>query len=445
MSFSDTKRLLPELLAPVGNADQLDAAILYGADAIYVGGAMSLRAARNFTDENLDIIRQRTRHANMSLYYCCNAFPRPHTWRTAVASLEAAALAEVDAFIIADTGLITFALKHFPHIPVHVSTQANTCNAHTVRFWHDQGVKRINLARELRLAEIYSIRKECPETEIECFVHGAQCLAISGHCLLSAWLNNRPANSGKCTQPCRFEYRAMPKSTLVLEEALRHQKNKGQELWHVTQGNEGFSAIWSPNDLCLLPFVPWFIRQGIHSLKIEGRMRNGVYVAQVLEAYKAAYKLAGEREHSGDDSTAFAHTLRWRTHWKTAIEELMHTLSDCSSRPLDSGFFLPQNTMYGARIHSTQQNRPHRTDRTLARVEERLGANSWRICVRGLWDSGRSVQILLPGGERPALISGHYTLEDHKQSWSDTLHSGTEGILHCELADIPQGVYVVCS
>ncbi len=241
----ETNVILPELLAPVGSMDQLEAAILYGADAVYLGGSASLRAGRPFSAEDLALARQKTREAGVSLFFCCNAFPRQHQMSSALENLALGAAAEVDAYIIADAGVFSLARKHFSHIPVHLSTQANTCNAASVAFWHAQGAERVNLARELRFAEIHAIAKACPQVELECFVHGAQCLAISGQCLLSAWLNNRPANAGQCTQPCRFEYRPMPGASLAVEEKLR----SGEEIFEITQGEEGFSAFWSPEDL----------------------------------------------------------------------------------------------------------------------------------------------------------------------------------------------------
>ncbi len=439
MSCNDTEGTsksvkVPELLAPVGSMDQLDAALLYGANAIYVGGTMSLRATRSFTGENLELVRARTREAGVSMYYCCNAYPRPHTWHAAEASLEAGAQAGVDAFIIADPGLVAFAKKHFAHIPIHLSTQANTCNIGTVRFWQDLGVSRVNLARELRLSEVYAIRRACPDVELECFVHGAQCLAISGHCLLSAWLNNRPANAGECTQPCRFEYRAMQGSVLVVEEAMRSKQNIADELWHVTQGREGFSAFWAPEDLCLLPFAHWFMRQGINSLKIEGRMRTGVYVAHVLEAYKKALKFYADKgEHA-----SYSEAARWRLGWKEERQALVEELAQWSSRPLGSGFFMP----YWQRKRIEPRRSADGHSPVLARVEECVRPGSWRISVRGQWDSNHRAQVFVPGGERPLLTPGHYTLENHQQVWADVLHSGTEGMLHCELEDIPIGAYI---
>ncbi len=425
---------IPELLAPVGNVDQLDAALLYGANAIYVGGTMSLRATRFFTGDALEAVRARTREVGVAMYYCCNAYPRPHTWHAAVDSLEAGAHVGVDAFIIADPGLVAFAQKNYPHIPIHLSTQANTCNADTVRFWQDLGVTRVNLARELRLSEIYAIRRDCPDIELECFVHGAQCLAISGHCLISEWLNNRPANAGECTQPCRFEYRAMPSSILVVEEAMRSKKSALDEVWHVTQGREGFSAFWAPEDLCLLPFVPWFMRQGINSLKIEGRMRTGVYVAHVLEAYKRVLHYHANRgEHA-----SYTDAARWRLAWKGECQKLIEELTLWASRPLSSGFFMP----YWQKKRVEPRRAPSNHSPVLARVEECIQPGSWRISVRGQWDSAHKAQVFLPGGERPQLIPGRYTLENHHNTWADILHSGTEGTLHCELENIPAGAYI---
>ncbi len=426
MSFFATKNVktpIPQLLAPVGNEEQLDAALIYGADAVYLGGSMSLRASRFFSEKSLALARLRTREAGVEMFFCCNAFPRPHTWREATVSLEAGAKAEVDAFIIADAGLIAFAQRHFPHIPIHLSTQANTCNAQSVLFWQEQGISRVNLARELRLTEILAIRRACPDMEIECFVHGAQCLAISGQCLLSAWLNDRPANEGQCTQPCRFSYKAMPESVLVVGEDIRHKTDMDAELWHVTQGTEGYSAFWAPEDLCLLPFLPWFVQHGIHTLKIEGRMRNGIYVAHALDAYRTALT-----------SLFTPQRQSWQDTWQKIVAELRLW----SARPLGSGFFARRHQQWSENVERGVGGHSP----VLARIEEPLGENSWRVSVRGRWNSQTDVQLLLPGGDRPVLQTGRYVLENMKKLKVETLHSGTEGIIYCDLKEIRYGVYV---
>ncbi len=428
--MNEKKHILPEILAPAGNREQLEAAVLYGADAVYLGGVASLRASRSFTSEALAHARTITRRAGVSLYFCCNAFPRQHSWRHVMQHLEEGAKAEADAFIIADAGVVRMAQQHFSHIPIHLSTQANTCNAGSALFWQEQGISRVNLARELRLTEIRAIRKACPDLELECFVHGAQCLAISGQCLLSAWLNNRPANAGQCTQPCRFTYRPIPGHSMPVEEALR----QGQTLWDVTQGEEGFSAFWAPEDLCLLAFVPWFARQGIQALKIEGRMRTGAYVAHVVDVYRQVLKF-----------TRLTHTVATQVSKQTVLREMLpkflQELSLWTARPLGTGFFVPRHkNVSSAPLRDSSGHSP-----ILARLEEEKSSGVWRVNVRGMWQSNQDIQFVLPGGQRPRLKAQDYALENHRKMTADCVHSGTEATLHMTqsaIAGLCAGIYV---
>ncbi len=409
---------IPELLAPAGTLEQLEAAILYGADAVYLGGTASLRAARTFSGDTLVHARNITRAAGVQLYFCCNAFPRQRGWAKAMQNLEEGAKVGVDAFIIADAGVFNLARKHFPHIPIHVSTQANTCNEGSTKFWQEQGATRVNMARELRLTEVRGIKRACPDMEIECFVHGAQCLAISGQCLLSAWLNERPANEGECTQPCRFQYRPMPEQSLMLEESMR----PGHELWQVTQGEEGFSAVWSPEDLCLLYFVPWFVREGITSLKIEGRMRSGGYVAHAVDVYRQALNLCAQGIS--------------RPEWRSAYASFIDELAQCAVRALGSGFFVPKHQIFAPA--------PARKAKSsvLARLESEESSGIWRISVRGRWDSALPVRLMLPGGKRLEIKPNDYKIENHKQVLTDVVHSGTEARFICEVQGLRSGIYV---
>ncbi len=409
-------KVLPELLAPAGTVEQLEAAILYGANAVYLGGTASLRAARTFSGDTLLYARQITRASGVQLYFCCNAFPRQGGWSKAMYNLEEGAKAEVDAFIIADPGVFSLARKHFPHIPVHVSTQANTCNEGSVRFWQEQGANRVNTARELSYSEIRSIRKACPDMEIECFVHGAQCLAISGQCLLSAWLNKRPANEGQCTQPCRFQYRPMPDQSLILEESMRPD----HALWEVTQGHEGYSAVWSPEDLCLLYFVPWYVRNGITSLKIEGRMRSGGYVAHAVSVYRRAIDLCAKGISKQE----------WKAEYASMVDEL--TLG--AVRALGSGFFLPNHQVFAPAPEQKAKSS------VLARLEEEVAKGVWRVSIRSKWDSRLPVKLMMPNGQR--LRVENYGLENHKHELGSTVHSGTEAKFIYDVEGLCAGIYI---
>ncbi len=411
---------IPELLAPVGSMDQLDAAILYGANAVYLGGSASLRAGRPFSAEKLNEARAKTKAAGVQLFFCCNAFPRQHQLDAAMENLALGAEAGVDAYIIADAGVFSLAKKHFPHIPIHLSTQANTCNAASVAFWHEQGAERVNLARELRLGEIRAIRKACPEVELECFVHGAQCLAISGQCLLSAWLNNRPANAGECTQPCRFEYRPMPGTSQMFEESWR----TGTPTWEITQDDSGYSAFWSPEDLCLLPFVPWFMRHKITALKIEGRMRTGAYTAHAVDGYRRAIDLAS--------------AIGNQKEWRKALPQLLFDIEQWTSRDLGTGFFVPRHHSL-AKAHTRGKGG---LSPLLARLEEEIAPGSWRISVRSQWNAEREAYVFMPKGARPSLKSGSYSLENHLGEKVNTVHPGMQAVVHTQVSGLSAGAYV---
>lgn len=450
---------LPELLAPAGTQEQLEAALLYGADAVYLGGgALSLRAGRPFQGEALTRALELCRAHKVKVYYCLNAFPRQQHWKDVEANLELLAQLQPDALIIADAGVFHEARLRCPQVPIHLSTQANTGNARSAAFWADQGASRVNLARELPLGQIAQIRKALrhshPALEVECFVHGALCLALSGQCLLSAWLQDRPANEGRCTQPCRYKYRRMDAVTptlsaqdcapesLLVEEALR----PGQPIWEVTQHWQGqdehcghgeqadYAAVWSPEDLCLLRFLPWFSRMGVDSLKIEGRMRTGGYVAHSVDAYRTALDSLRHR----DGAYLYQH-----------IEE---ELRNTATRALGSGFFLPRRQCCPSAGASARQaaSLPEASVAhvlpLLARVEESHGPHSplsWTISVRGRWDANQPVTLVLPHMQRPVLRPGDYRLKNAKGEAVSLVHSGTSAVLHCQHElSLPQGAYI---
>lgn len=234
---------LPELLVPAGGREQLESAILYGADAVYMGGPeLSLRTAcEGFSGEELGLAVADAHTAGVRVYYCLNAMPYDAQLPAVEAVLERLPGMGVDGLIAADPGVIWLAKKHCPSVPLHLSTQAHSVNGAAVAFWREAGVERINLARELGFKQIRALAEAFPGVDFEVFVHGAMCLALSGHCLLSAWVNNRPANQGRCTQPCRFEYRGL---SLLVEEQKRSAKPCGRS------ARAKRSAVFGPRRTC---------------------------------------------------------------------------------------------------------------------------------------------------------------------------------------------------
>lgn len=266
-----------ELLAPAGNLARLKTAFLYGADAVYCGGKeFSLRsAADNFTREEM---REGIRFAHKKggrVYVAVNI--TPHNKDLDEISKYAKFLEEAgaDAVIVSDPGAFSVVRKAAPSLQIHVSTQANTLNYETARFWHEMGAKRIVLARELTLEEIAKIREKLPpECELEVFVHGAMCISHSGRCLLSNYLAYRDANRGECAQPCRWKY------------YLMEEKRPG-EYMPVFENDSG-TFIFNSKDLCMIKHIDKLDRAGVKGLKIEGRVKSDYYVATVVKAYREA-------------------------------------------------------------------------------------------------------------------------------------------------------------
>lgn len=266
---------LPELLAPAGNFEKLQTAIHYGAEAVYLGGKMfSLRAhATNFKDEEMAEAVAYAHDHGAKVYTTINIFAHNDDLAHLPDYLRSLREAGVDGLIIADPGILLVAREVVPELPVHLSTQANVTNRESVRFWTGQGVKRLNLARELSLTEISEIRKSTA-AELEIFVHGALCISYSGRCMLSLYLTGRDANQGNCAHPCRYSYQ------------LQEEKRPGQ-FFPVEEDGRG-TYIFNAKDLCLLQRLPELIAAGADSLKIEGRMKSVYYVGAIVRLYRAA-------------------------------------------------------------------------------------------------------------------------------------------------------------
>ncbi|MGA2026544.1 MAG: U32 family peptidase [Syntrophobacteraceae bacterium] len=293
----------PELLSPGGSLEKLRIAFLYGADAVYASGKdFGLRGfAHNLDTEGLAEASLIAHRLDKKIYVAVNIFMRQADLKKIPPYLEYLQELKVDALIISDPGLLLLARKYAPEIPIHLSTQANTTNSSSVEFWQEQGVRRINLARELSFREMAEIAAKS-KAEIEIFVHGAMCMSYSGRCLMSAFLNhlprplekaaeknpprlrrsvNRSANSGFCTQPCRWSW------------GLVEEKRPG-EFFPVQQDSRG-TYVFNSKDLCLLEEIGALARLGIDSFKIEGRMKGPLYVASVTRAYRQAIDRCAER------------------------------------------------------------------------------------------------------------------------------------------------------
>ena len=266
-----------ELLAPAGDLEKLKIAVLYGADAVYLGGtSFGLRAkAKNFDEEQMKEGVEFAHAHGAKVYVTCNIFAHNEDFAELPAYAKFLKEINVDAVLVADPGVFSVIRETVPDLDIHISTQANTTNYASCLFWHRMGAKRIVTARELSLREIREIRDRIPEDlEIECFVHGAMCISYSGRCLLSSYLTGRDANRGLCTHPCRWRYHLMeetrPGEYLPVEE------------------NERGTYIFNSRDLCMIDRIPDLMEAGIDSFKIEGRMKTALYAANCAAAYREA-------------------------------------------------------------------------------------------------------------------------------------------------------------
>lgn len=268
-----------ELLAPAGSYSKFLTAMHFGADAVYVGGKnFSLRTfADNFTAEELRSAVLHAHKLNKKVYVTANILARNADFKQLEEYFQYLQEIGADAAIISDPGAVYLAKKVAPKLPIHLSTQANTTNKYSVKFWQEQGVSRVILARELSLEEIAQIHEFVPEMELEAFVHGAMCISYSGRCLLSDYLDGRSSNRGACVQSCRWRY-----------EVRALNATNGQSEWLPIEQDEKGTYIFNSKDLNLIEHLDKMESAGVNSFKIEGRMKSGYYLATVINAYRRA-------------------------------------------------------------------------------------------------------------------------------------------------------------
>ncbi len=302
----------PELLVPAGSLEVLKTAVIYGADAVYIGGEeFGLRAkAKNFSMEDMKAGIAFAHERGVRVYVTANIFAHNDDLEGARAYFEELKTIGPDALIISDPGMFSIAKEIWPEAEIHISTQANNTNYEIYRFWWRLGAKRVVSARELSLQEIRQIRDHIPEEmEIESFIHGAMCISYSGRCLLSNYFTGRDANQGACTHPCRWKY------------AVMEEKRPGEYL--PIEENERGTYIFNSKDLCMIEYMPEILAAGIDSLKIEGRMKTALYVATVARTYRKAIDDLWESEE------------RYRANMDWYREEI----SKCTYRQFTTGFF----------------------------------------------------------------------------------------------------------
>ncbi len=296
----------PELLSPAGNFEKMKAAILYGADAVYLAGeAFGMRAAAdNFNIEELASAVEYAHRRGVKVYLTVNTMPREEDYIALGDYLSSLRDIPVDALIVADIGVLSLAKEILPGVELHISTQANAVSSAAARAWHKLGASRVVLARELTLREIKEIRKNVPdELELECFVHGSMCISYSGRCLLSGHIVGRDANMGMCAQPCRWNY-------TVIRAEIEEEKRTGMTIPIEEIGGESF--IMASRDTCTIEHIPELVEAGINSFKIEGRMKSAYYTAVVTNTYKMAL------------DSYFSGSYSYNPLWHRELESVTH-------------------------------------------------------------------------------------------------------------------------
>lgn len=364
---------MPELLVPASSLEVLKTAVVFGADAVYIGGeAFGLRAkAKNFSMAEMKEGVVFAHKRNVKVYVTANIFAHNEDLEKVRAYFEELREVGMDALIISDPGIFMIAKEVLPEVELHISTQANNTNYLTYRFWYEQGAKRVVSARELSLKEIREIREHIPEDmEIESFIHGAMCISYSGRCLLSNYFTGRGANQGACTHPCRWKY------------ALMEEKRPGEYL-PVFENDRG-TYIFNSKDLCMIEYIPELMEAGIDSLKIEGRMKTALYVAAVARTYRKAL----------DDYARSAEEYRANLDW------YREEIAKCTYRQFTTGFY------FGKPDETTQiyDNNTYVKEYTyLGIVGELREDGSFALEQRNKFSVGEEIEIMKPDGANLAV------------------------------------------
>lgn len=357
-----------ELLIPAGSLDVLKTAVIYGADAVYIGGeAFGLRAkAKNFTNEDMREGIAFAHERGVKVYVTANILAHNDDLAGVEQYFEELREIRPDALIISDPGVFAIARRMLPDMEIHISTQANNTNYETFLFWYSLGAKRVVTARELSLEEIRQIRERIPEDmEIESFIHGAMCISYSGRCLLSNYFVGRDANQGACTHPCRWKYS-------VVEET-----RPGEYL--PVYENERGTFIFNSKDLCMIEYIPEMIEAGIDSFKIEGRMKTALYVATVARTYRKAI----------DDYLESPEKYRENMEWYKA------EIGKCTYREFMTGFYFHKPDS-DAQIYDSNTYVKNYT--YIGTVEKVCGDGSFFMEQKNKFSVGESMEIMKPDG-----------------------------------------------
>lgn len=369
----------PELLIPAGNLETLKTAVIYGADAIYIGGDLyGLRAkAKNFSMKEMEEGIVFAHSYGKKVYVTANITAHNQDLkgiRNYFRELRALGENKPDALIISDPGVFTIAMEELPDTDVHISTQANNTNYETYKFWYRLGATRVVSARELSLQEITELRAEIPpDMEIETFVHGAMCIAYSGRCLLSNYFTGRDANLGACTHSCRWKYH-------IVEET-----RPGEYL--PIEENERGTYIFNSKDLCMIEYIPELVKAGINSFKVEGRMKTALYVATVARTYRKAI------------DEFFTDPKLYEAHKPLYMEEVRKGVN----RQFTTGFF------FGKPTHEDQIYDHNTYEKAYTYLGTISGSKDglYELEQKNKFSVGESIEIIKPNGDTiEAIVKG---------------------------------------
>ena len=359
----------PELLVPASSLEVLKIAVIFGADAVYIGGeAFGLRAkAKNFTNEEIKEGIAFAHEHGVKVYVTANILAHNQDLDGVRKYFTELKEIKPDALIISDPGVFMIAKEICPEIEIHISTQANNTNYGTYQFWYAQGAKRVVSARELSLAEIKEIRDNIPkDLEIETFIHGAMCISYSGRCLLSNYFTGRDANQGACTHPCRWKY------------AVVEEKRPGEYL--PVYENERVTYIFNSKDLCMIEHIPELIDAEIDSFKIEGRMKTALYVATVARTYRKAI----------DDYLESTELYKKNMDW------YKEQISNCTYRQFTTGFFFGKPDETTQIYDSNTYVKEYTYLGIVGSVDEH---GRYRIEQRNKFSVGEEIEVMKPNGE----------------------------------------------
>ena len=357
-----------ELLVPASSLEVLKEAVIFGADAVYIGGDVyGLRAkAKNFSSDDMRKGVEFAHERNVKVYVTANILAHNEDLPLAYEYFEELKDIGVDALIISDPGVFSIAKEVWPEVEIHISTQANNTNYGTYNFWHKLGAKRVVSARELSMDEIKELRSNIPDDlEIETFIHGAMCISYSGRCLLSNYFTGRDANHGECTHPCRWKYHVM------------EEQRPGEYL--PVYENERGTYIFNSKDLCMIEHIPELIDAGIDSFKIEGRMKTALYVATVARTYRKAI------DDYMKDPKLYEKNMPW----------YLDQISNCTYRQFTTGFF------FGKPTHESQiyDNNTYIREYTYLGIVGDCKDGLYRIEQRNKFSVGETIEVMKPNGD----------------------------------------------